>query len=51
MAILNSLNVSVREKLALPSEFRVLYDEYRQVQQMVGKEGVYTLNPYIYYIE
>ena len=51
MAVLNSLNVSVREKLALPSEFRALYDEYRQVQQMVGKEGVYTLSPYIYYIE
>ena len=51
MAVLNSLNVSVREKLALPSEFRALYDEYRQVQHMVGKEGVYMLSPYIFNIE
>ena len=51
MAVLNSLNVNVREKLALPAELRPYYDEYRKVKQMVGKEGVYTLSPYIFSFE
>ena len=51
MAVLNSLNVNVREKLALPAELRPFFDEYRKVKQMVGKEGVYTLSPYIFSFE
>ena len=27
------------------------YDEYRKVKQMIGKEGVYTLSPYIFSFE
>ena len=51
MAVLNSLNVNVREKMALPAELRPYFDEYRKVKQMVGKEGVYTLSPYIFSFE
>jgi hypothetical protein len=26
----------------------VLYNEYRRLEQMVGKEGIYTICPYIF---
>lgn len=48
MAILNSLNVKVRQAMTSRSELGVLYNEYRRLEQMVGKEGIYTLCPYIF---
>ena len=51
MAVLNSLNVSVREQLTARSELGELYNEYKNVKQMIGKEGVYALCPYIFSFE
>lgn len=51
MAILNSLNVSVRQHMTARSELGELYNQYKRVEQMIGKEGVYTLCPYIFNIE
>ena len=48
MAILNSLNVKVRQAMTSRSELGVLYNEYRRLEQMVGKEGIYTMCPYIF---
>ena len=48
MAILNSLNVKVRQAMTSRSELGALYNEYRRLEQMVGKEGIYTLCPYIF---
>ena len=51
MAILNSLNVSVRQHMTARSELGELYNQYKRVEQMIGKEGVYTLCPYIFSFE
>ena len=51
MAVLNSLNVNVREQLTARSELGELYNEYKNVKQMIGKEGVYALCPYIFSFE
>ncbi len=51
MAILNSLNISVRQQLTAHSELGELYAEYKRLEEMVGKEGIYTLCPYIFNIE
>ncbi|MBQ7963408.1 MAG: signal peptide peptidase SppA, partial [Alistipes sp.] len=51
MAILNSLNVSVRQQLTSRSELGELYAEYKRLEEMIGKEGVYALCPYIFNIE
>ena len=48
MAIFNSLNVKVRQAMTSRSELGELYNEYRHLEQMVGKEGIYTLCPYIF---
>ena len=48
MAILNSLNVKVRQAMTSRSELGALYNEYRRLEQMVGKEGIYTMCPYIF---
>ena len=48
MAILNSLNMKVRQAMTSRSELGVLYNEYRRLEQMVGKEGIYTICPYIF---
>ena len=48
MAILNSLNVKVRQAMTSRSELGELYNEYRRLEQMVGKEGIYALCPYIF---
>ena len=40
MAILNSLNVKVRQAMTSRSELGALYNEYRRLEQMVGKEGI-----------
>ena len=51
MAVLNTLNVNIREQLTARSELGKLYNEYNKVKQMIGKEGVYALCPYIYSLE
>ncbi len=48
MAVLNSLNVSVRQQLTSRSELGELYAEYKRLEMVVGKKGVYTLCPYIF---
>ena len=48
MAILNSLNVKVRQAMTSRSELGALYNEYRRLEQMVGKGGIYTMCPYIF---
>ena len=47
MAVLNSLNVSVREQLTARSELGELYLEYKQVESLLGKKGVYALCPFV----
>lgn len=51
MAILGSLNVKVLEQFAARSELGKLYNEYKQVEEMIGKEGIYARCPYIYSIK
>ncbi|MBQ5923108.1 MAG: signal peptide peptidase SppA [Alistipes sp.] len=48
MAIFNSLNVKVRQAMTSRTELGELYNEYRHLEQMVGKEGIYALCPYIF---
>lgn len=48
MAIFNSLNVKVRQAMTSRAELGELYNEYRHLEQMVGKEGIYALCPYIF---
>ena len=51
MAVLNTLNVNIREQLTARSELGELYNEYNKVKQMIGKEGIYALSPYIFNFE
>ncbi len=51
MAVLNSLNVKVRQQLTARTELGALYTEYKRIEDMIGKEGVYALSPYIFSIE
>lgn len=46
MAILNSLNVKVRQQMTARSELGALYREYQQLQNVIEKQGVYALCPY-----
>ena len=48
MAMLNSLGVKARQAITSRSELGELYNEYRRLEQMVGKEGIYTVCPYIF---
>lgn len=48
MAIFNSLNIKVRQAMTSRTELGELYNEYRHLEQMVGKEGIYALCPYIF---
>ena len=48
MAMLNSLGVKARQAMTSRSELGDLYNEYRRLEQMVGKEGIYTVCPYIF---
>ena len=48
MAMLNSLGVKARQAMTSRSELGELYNEYRRLEQMVGKEGIYTVCPYIF---
>ena len=48
MAILNSFNVKVRQALTSRSELGELYNEYRRIEQLITKEGIFTICPYIY---
>ena len=51
MAILNSLNLNTLQQLVTRSELGKLYNEYKQVEELIGKEGIYARCPYIYTIE
>ncbi len=48
MAMLNSLGVKARQAMTSRSELGELYNEYRRLEQIVGKEGIYTVCPYIF---
>ena len=48
MAILNSLNIKVRQAMITRSELGTLYDEYRRLEQVLTQEGVYALCPYVF---
>ena len=48
MALLNTLNVSVRQQLTSRSELGALYAEYKRLEAMIGKGGIYALCPYIF---
>lgn len=47
MAMLQGMNVKVRQALTSRSELGTLYNEYRQVENILGEKGVYTLCPQI----
>lgn len=47
MAMLQGMNVKVRQAITSRSELGTLYNEYKQVENMLGEKGVYTLCPYI----
>lgn len=51
MAMLQSLNVRVREGFAPRGEFGKFYNQYKYVEQMLSNKGVYTYCPSIYRIE
>ncbi len=51
MAVLQSLNVSVRQKMTARSELGKLYAEYKRVEDMIGRKGVYTYCPYVFRFE
>ena len=48
MAVLSSLNVKVREQITARNELGELYDEYRRVESMIGRRGVYVMMPYVF---
>lgn len=48
MAVLSSLNVKVREQITARNELGDLYDEYRRVESMIGRRGVYAMMPYVF---
>ena len=48
MAVLQGMNVKVRQAFFSRSELGKLYNEYKQVESMIGEKGIYTLCPYIY---
>ena len=47
MAILQNMNIKVRQHLTARSELGELYNEYKRVESMLSGNGVYTLCPYI----
>ena len=51
MALLQGLNIKVRQAITSRSELGKLYNEYKQVENILGEKGVYTLSPYIYSFE
>ena len=51
MAMLQSLNVRVREGFAPRGEFGKFYNQYKYVEQMLSNKGVYTYCPSVYRIE
>lgn len=51
MAMLQTLNVSVRQKMTARSELGRLYAEYKHIEDMLGRKGVYTYCPYIFRFE
>lgn len=51
MAMLQSLNVRVREGFAPRGEFGKFYNQYKYVEQMLSNKGIYTYCPSIYRIE
>ena len=49
MAILESLNVKVRQQMTARSELGRMYSEYSRLERLLGGgKGVYAFCPYIY---
>ena len=51
MAVLKNLNVKMLQNFALRNELGSLYGEYKRVESIVGKKGIYALTPYFIRIE
>ena len=51
MAVLKNLNVKMLQNFALRNELGSLYGEYKRVESIVGKKGIYALTPYSIRIE
>ena len=51
MALLQGLNIKARQMMTSRTELGKLYNEYKQVENILGEKGVYTLSPYIYSFE
>ena len=47
MALLQGMNVKVRQAITSRSELGELYLEYKQVESLLGKKGVYALCPFV----
>lgn len=50
-AILQSLNVKVRSAIRSQSEMGRMQEEFRKIEHLVSKNGVFTFCPYIYNFE
>ena len=50
-AILQSLNVKVRSPIRSQSEMGRLQEEFRKIEHLVSKKGVFAYCPYIYNFE
>lgn len=51
MALLQQLNVSVKQAFASDSELAALYEQYKHIEQIVTRKGVYTFCPYDFEIQ
>ena len=48
MAMLSTLNVKVREQITARNELGDLYGEYRRIESMIGRKGIYAYMPYVF---
>ena len=48
MAMLQSFNIKVREQITARNELGELYGEYRRIESMIGRKGIYAYMPYVF---
>lgn len=51
MALLQGMNVKISQAILSRSKVGEWYNEYKHVESIIGKQGVYTYCPYIYKFE
>lgn len=51
MALLQGMNVKISQAILSRSKVGEWYNEYKHVESIIGKQGVYTCCPYIYKFE